>query len=648
MKRKMSLLKKPFTLSTIVTSSLLFGVNHVHAFQSFFVSTDNTTGLNQVHTPGESGEVETLVIDAQSNDTFSLFITPPPVLTESDVARQDGELILPGSGECTITGQIISGDLVDEFSTTFSYTIRDSDAFAIDTQIISTSGPTYSAQGIGEFYETTEDLLLVMSTNLPRLDFDCPFSYEGNPNLPISIIGLESTVPESEPEPEPEPQPEPEPEPEPEPQPEPESEPEPETPVWNKIADTPGLNTRQFAVASAFDGGCPILLEGIETSETTVSQQEESFFNTCMALQASETLGNDLNQIAPTNLLSLADLSLNNSKASSRTLTRQVQSQRNNFGGFNMNGLALNIDGQHLPIGKLGSGASADSIASDWGTFVTGTLKVGQRESDNGDLDFDLGIDALLFGIDYRLTDSLIVGAALGYSNGGTDSNINQSEIDLESTNVSLFGSYYYGDQFYIDGIVTQGQNDYETRRQINLFDVQDIANSEFSGDDFNVAFNIGYNINIQQYRVRLFNEMNYIEVDTDAFIESVAEGSELSGIMTRMDSNTYESLVNRLGVELAMAINMDFGVITPSISLDWEKEFKDDDLSIRGLFVGDPSQTAFELSSERAEQNFANARFGLNAIFKGGFSAYAVIDTDLNRDNASNQAYSLGVRWEL
>ena len=72
-------------------------------------------------------------------------------------------------------------------------------------------------------------------------------------------------------------------------------------------------------------------------------------------------------------------------------------------------------------------------------------------------------------GLDYRLSDSTVLGGALSYGSSSVDFAGADGSLDTDSFSVSLYGSAYAAKNFYFDGIINVSNSSYDADRNITL-----------------------------------------------------------------------------------------------------------------------------------------------------------------------------------
>lgn len=350
-----------------------------------------------------------------------------------------------------------------------------------------------------------------------------------------------------------------------------------------------------------------------------------------------------LNSNSKQMLNSTSNLSIAGARVHTQNLSNQIRRLRNGLRGTDLSSLRVNIDGQAIAGNDLkklfGAGAGDEALSSQWGTFLGGSLQIGEEDTQDTNVEFK--VHSLFWGADYRLNDNIIVGGAIGYTDSLTE--IEQSETELNGYSIAAFSSYYFNEKTYIDGIISYGQGDFSIEREID--DSDGMAKADANSDELSIALNAGHYFRFNQQFVQVFGSINYITVDIDNYQESYQSGSN-SGSLLMVDDQTQKSLTSNMGVEYGRTFNTSVAVITPQITLDWERQYEKGTEAISGRIVG--SSNTFSFENDTQDQNYFNLGLSLSGVFAGGISAYTSYEVDLERENFDVYDLSLGVRWEL
>jgi outer membrane autotransporter protein len=300
----------------------------------------------------------------------------------------------------------------------------------------------------------------------------------------------------------------------------------------------------------------------------------------------------------------------------------------------------------------LGGAASADSGFSRLGFFVNGDLQFGDKDATARESGFDFDSRGITAGLDYRLSDRSVVGAAFGFNNADADIDNNGGNLDADGYSLSLYGSFYPTDTTYVDVSLTRGWNEFEQRRNI-VFNagtpVSQVASSNPDGDYWTGSIGAGMQFNHQAWTYGPHARFEVTRADVDGFSETMSNPAAAgNGLGLRINDQSFRSTTLALGGSVSYAMSTGWGVLLPMADVEYVHEFSNDGDSITGTFVNDPTATAFNLRLDDGDSSYFRVGFGASAQFAQGRSAFVYYQGLLGYDDLSSHSISAGLRLEF
>ncbi|MCP3957147.1 MAG: autotransporter domain-containing protein [bacterium] len=311
-------------------------------------------------------------------------------------------------------------------------------------------------------------------------------------------------------------------------------------------------------------------------------------------------------------------------------------------------GRALDMDDDETGGGTGDAGMDeAEEGGGRLGLFVNGTLSSGDRPTTRAETGFDFETLGLTAGVDYLLSDSLIVGGALGYLDTDTDLVADGGGLDAEGYSLSAYGTYYR-EKLYLDGFLSWGSNDYDLVRNVDLpqsFGGQQrfVARGSPGGEQLSLGLGGGYDGNFGASTFGGFARLSYTEADIDGYTEQGAGPFDLV-----VGEQSLESVLAEAGIEWTYAASRSWGILQPALRLSWLHELEDDLRLIRGRFAEDQTAAEFLVPTESPDRDFFNLSAGLTATLARGRTLYLLYDTDFDRDDLDVYTVTAGFRLEL
>jgi uncharacterized protein YhjY with autotransporter beta-barrel domain len=332
-------------------------------------------------------------------------------------------------------------------------------------------------------------------------------------------------------------------------------------------------------------------------------------------------------------------------------------------------GQALGIHGPNLSApfgGGAGDSDAGSSIASRLGFFINGSLRRGTHDNTEDETGFDFRSNGITAGVDYRISDRLVLGLAFGHSNGTANFDAANGRLDSRDNSGSIYGTYY-NDELYVDFIGTYGHVTYNSART-NSFTVNPEAtpvpdNCSADGNcsidttgatsarRYAFGTNVGYSFHDKALLFGPDVAVNYDRILVNSMTESSSDGS---GMALAFGNQTGESLLLKVGGHASYAINTPIAVILPEARAHYVHEFKDEQRAVAAHFVDDPTIGSpdgpisnFTVLTDRPARGYFDWATGVSAQFPYGISAFVDYSSIESLASIRTHEISFGTRIE-
>ena len=430
-------------------------------------------------------------------------------------------------------------------------------------------------------------------------------------------------------------------------------------PAARNLTDIPTLTPNQLALATWFDDFCPRLAA---TGANTPDQQD--LLGVCANLRDPATTNNQvvgaLDAINPEPLLSAASTTLRLSSQQHGNLEQRINALRSGASGIDLAGLNLNIDGQQVSGNALqslldtltGGGASADDFGR-WGVFVNGRINFGEKDQTQNQTGFDFDTIGITSGVDYRMRDNFVIGAAIGYSQIDADFDQSVGHLDIETWNLSLFGTYFSDDKYYVDAALNYGDNSYDSVRHIVYTDVggtvDRTAVSDSSGMETSIGLASGYDFGHGAWTFGPHVGSYYYDVDVNEFRETGAGGLNMI-----VDDQNAQSFTLNGGGHVSYVITPAWGVLVPHLRVDYVHEFEGSRELIGIQVAADPFNAdplnptpTIILQTDKPDPDYVVWSAGFSAQFINGMSGFVNYQSTEGYSDLTLTELTFGLRWE-
>lgn len=357
--------------------------------------------------------------------------------------------------------------------------------------------------------------------------------------------------------------------------------------------------------------------------------------------------------ISPQQLTSMFTLGFAGADVQGYNLLNRVRDLRDGRSGFSASGLDLNKPTGTLDLlPQFQSNQPADIHVTEresvfqptpdnpWGVFVGGAGEFVDVQGDQNANGYHLASGGLTVGADYRLSEQLAVGLALGYANSTADLT-GDGRVTVNSGRADVYG-VWFNDGFHVEGMLGGGYSGYDTRRDaLGSGGTTSSATGNTDGSEVGALLSGGYDWQKGPWTFGPQALLQYTRVDINGFTES---GSLLP---LEIQSQNADSLRSQFGAHVIYKARMGRVVLMPELRIGWRHEYMDRDVALDSRFANGAGDL-FTVRGVELGKDSAVAGLGLSAQWTQDISTYVNYDTELGRKNYSLHSVSAGVRIRL
>lgn len=333
-----------------------------------------------------------------------------------------------------------------------------------------------------------------------------------------------------------------------------------------------------------------------------------------------------LDKIAPEELTSIYSISF----AQLDTEVLSVQQRLAAIRNAGRSDSAFSTSGKDVALG----GQISPTVSSDdtrYGFFANATgqyASLGDTYNANG---FDVQSVGSTIGVDVRVDEHWVLGVTLGYARSNSDLTEGGS-LDADGVRTAVYAMYQSGN-FYTELMVGGSYNSYDIERSA----LGGIAQGSTTSTSFDAYLGTGYDIHVDQWTITPMASLLYSAVSIDGFDES----GSLQPL--RIDSQNQSSLRSRIGLRAAYTALCGDARVTPSLSLQWQHEFLDNELAIRSRFANGAG-SPFTVHGPETGRDSALVTAGINVAWDR-YAIYLAYQAELGRRNYENHTLLAGFR---
>lgn len=295
------------------------------------------------------------------------------------------------------------------------------------------------------------------------------------------------------------------------------------------------------------------------------------------------------------------------------------------------------VEGKGVVAGKETKEVLASPLqpapGNRWGVWVTGYGDFVDVDSEGLARGYNYTTWGLTVGIDYRVTDHIVVGLMAGYAHTWTDSKPGGS-IDVDTAWGGLYAGYF-NQGLYVLGGAFGGGNSFDTSRTAILGPP---AKGSSDSEEYSAFLSAGYDFHCGHLTIGPTASVQYSYMDLNGFSET----SSIAPMVVSGDSE--ESLRTDLGFRAWYNFQAGRIGVRPFVRAAWEHEFKESRLPISAHLVDIPSPP-ITLFGPSLGHDSAVVNAGVVVQWTPAFSTYVSYDGHLGRDRYDSNGVSGGFR---
>ena len=253
------------------------------------------------------------------------------------------------------------------------------------------------------------------------------------------------------------------------------------------------------------------------------------------------------------------------------------------------------------------------------------------------------GIDTrnknLSLGGDVQASNTVIVGAALGYSEATNDFGASGGGYKQRLTSIAAYGSWRTGSMSYLNAMASAGSIDYGTiRRNIALGIATRTETGSTSGSHSSFRIGGGMDMASGAWSYGPVANLTWQKVSVDGYSEQSASSTSMA-----FGSQSRTSLTGSMGGRASYLTQSQMGELRPYAQLTYEHEFRNKGRDVSASVNGMPG--SFDLPAYIPDRSYLLLGAGVVAQISKSFSAVLSVNSLLSQRDTRATGVALNLR---
>ncbi|MGQ5341320.1 putative Ig domain-containing protein [Xanthomonas arboricola] len=215
--------------------------------------------------------------------------------------------------------------------------------------------------------------------------------------------------------------------------------------------------------------------------------------------------------------------------------------------------------------------SSATSTAQgqgDLGLWVGGAIRSGSLDKQSNSNGVDFQTDGLSVGADYRVAQSLAIGAGLGWGRDDSDVGRNGSHSNATAYTMALYASFHPGKAFFFDTLVGYQLLSYDLRRYVT--DDASMAEGNRDGKQWIASLSTGADLQRGELQITPYARVDVARATLDGYVED-----GVAPFALRYDDMDVATTTGNLGLRLEWRREVAWGRLTPQLRVEYQRDFQ-------------------------------------------------------------------------
>lgn len=308
------------------------------------------------------------------------------------------------------------------------------------------------------------------------------------------------------------------------------------------------------------------------------------------------------------------------------------------------NGIRVQLDEQEE---KKGKGASADG--SGWGLLVTPQYGKSDRPETIKENGYQSTLTGLVVGLDYRFSDSFVLGLAVGQTKDKATF-LNNVGFQNSSSNIAtMYGTWLISENSAVDGYLGYGKLKLENQRYfVASPTISGTMSGNTTGQQTMAGLSVSHQSAVGRFSLAPSFNLDYIKTTIKSYNESgIGNNPYFTFLALHYGDRSVTSLTSSLGGRLSTSYGYDWGALIPSMRLAAVHEFQNKSRQLSNELVLTPG-SGFSVETDSPDCNYLNIGLGVTAAMNGGAQLFLDYEKRTQDKLLRSWAVSLGGLFEF
>ncbi len=252
--------------------------------------------------------------------------------------------------------------------------------------------------------------------------------------------------------------------------------------------------------------------------------------------------------------------------------------------------------------------SSCQDTTQHSGMWVKGFGYTGSQEEETGFTAYDAKTIGGMLAYDIPVSPETRIGVGVGYGQTMVYGKTFDAKTDFDTYQGTVYLDHNSG-QWFLDGDLAFGWNDYTGMRHMQFPGLDRTADSKYSGQDYTAFVSTGYHIPFIKFTFTPLASLHYSRVYLEGYTETGAGDIDL-----KVQSQSYDFLESGLGMKVERPFVTRAGAYVPEVHAKWLHKIMNPTLEQKASYTA-PGSTSFTTTGLNTADDTYNAGAGLTFL---------------------------------
>jgi uncharacterized protein YhjY with autotransporter beta-barrel domain len=293
--------------------------------------------------------------------------------------------------------------------------------------------------------------------------------------------------------------------------------------------------------------------------------------------------------------------------------------------------------GNNLNAALLGGNSAG------WTIFIASEFETQKRDVTGLGDGFGSDIWHLTAGVDYQFSERVLGGLALDYTKQNGEFS-GGGGFDTNSYSATIYGVFEPIKNLNLQVVAGYSRLNSSRARPVSYVEqtisTTGVVESDYRSDEYRASVIASYDVVINQLTFTPRAGLDWRRIESGSYSEKGNTGLEL-----RFSGVDETLLLTRIGVQTTLALETDFGIVAPQVSIDWLHDLSGGSNVRSASFVGDTRPRLFSYQVDGHAKDYFELNAGVGVGLSNGIQGSVNYRTLIGHDFFDTHAVTAGLR---